>query len=1280
MAYETSVREFRRLWTNSLVWKTGFILLGVVPSLRGQAAQASASKEDSDRSVAIPAYAYDRGNAKTFTRQWADAEPMVAFGGQSPVVIEYDIELPVDGQYTFSVFYSAQSARPVELYLNEEHLGQCCRSATGTWNTSGAKWEDSRLLYIPPGKHTFRLKRNGAFPHVVAIRLTNSKPFPKGWTLKRPNARTLDSPPPVPPPLADDVRVARIPALRRAIEDLLATFHDSYPGGREYLNRLDALEVESQRIASASDGAQKNLAEDKTKLADALATLRDEALLANPLLDFTKLLLVKRANKSPVLGLPRNWQSNSSLPKKGFEDQIAVLSPPDPDGKLTTLYRPDRDVFVGDVDLHFDADRLLFSTVGANNRWQVCELRSDGTEFRELTGEEPDVDSYDACYLPDGRILFTSTACFIGVPCVYGSSHVATLYAMDGDGKNIRQLCFDQEHDWCPTVLNDGRVLYSRWEYTDTPHSNTRLLFRMNPDGTEQMEYYGSNSYWPNSFFYARPIPNQSTQVVAVIGGHHDNPRMGELVIFDPAMGRREASGAVQRIPGFGKKVEMIISDGLTRNSWPKFLHPFPLSDKYFLVSCKPSPQANWGIYLVDVFDNFVLIKEEPGNALLEPIPFRKSRKPPIVPDRTDRNRKDAVVYISDIYAGDGLKGIPRGTVKSLRIFTYHFAYQDMGGLLGIVGMDGPWDIKRVVGTVPVCEDGSARFRVPANLPISLQPLDKDGKALQLMRSWMTAMPGEIVQCAGCHEPISQAVSSHSPLALSRPVSQITPWRGEMRGFSFAREVQPVLDRYCVGCHNGESTENVGAEPNLRGDVKITDWNQITPGRGGARGGKFSIGYYELSRFVRRPGIESDYHMLEPMDFHADTTQLVQLLNKGHYGIQLDEEAWDRLITWIDLNCPFHGTWAEATKDPGVQRERRRELLQRYGGYDDDPESVPVESQERIDPVSPARPKSVEVRDVACPGWPFDTAEARRRQKEASTTTQQTIDLGNNLSLPMVLIPAGEFVIGSAAGDPDGQPRRRKRIERAFWMGQFEITNAQFAAFNPQHDSRVESKNAYQFGIHGYPLNRPEQPVVRVSWNEAMAFCRWLSKQTGEQFSLPTETQWEYACRAGTATPMFYGDLDTDFSRFANMADATIRKFASNPYTVDEPLANPTRYDDWIPRDPRFDDGSLLSVAPGRYEANAWGLHDMHGNVAEWTRSPIEELESRIRNANGGPSTFSSQPSLRKVVRGGSWRDRPKRCTSSFRLSYAPYQSVYNVGFRVVCETSASAVAVTEKR
>jgi formylglycine-generating enzyme required for sulfatase activity len=237
-------------------------------------------------------------------------------------------------------------------------------------------------------------------------------------------------------------------------------------------------------------------------------------------------------------------------------------------------------------------------------------------------------------------------------------------------------------------------------------------------------------------------------------------------------------------------------------------------------------------------------------------------------------------------------------------------------------------------------------------------------------------------------------------------------------------------------------------------------------------------------------------------------------------------------------------------------------------------------------------------------------------------------------------------------------------------MGACEVTNRQYARFDPNHDSRVEDKNTYQFGIHGYPANKPEQPVVRVTWLRAMAFCRWLSEKAGRPVSLPTEAQWEYACRAGAGTPMFYGGLDADFSKFANMADAKLSEFASDPYTVDRPLPNPSKYDDWIPKDSRSNDGAVIAVAPGKYRPNAWGLFDMHGNVAEWTRTTCRPYPYAA-----GDGRDRGDPDGRKVVRGGSWRDEPKRCTSSFRLSYLPFQGVYNVGFRIVCEADGPAVA-----
>ena len=1063
--------------------------------------------------------------------------------------------------------------------------------------------------------------------------------------------------------LLADVALTPTHPTRLAIQDLANSYGPEYPKSRLYLERLAAVEAQlASAVAQASLGSPNAIALLEQVLAQ-LDALRHEALLANPLLDFDRLLVVKRRGAG---GLPANWQGNCSLSKTGYDNEIAVLSPVTPEGKLTTLYRPEHGEFVGDVDLHFDADRLLFSSIGSHGRWQVFDIRADGTGLRQVTrGQEPDVDSYDACYLPDGDIIFGSTASFTGVPCVYGSSHVAMLYRMKSDGSGVRQLCFEQDHDWHPAMLNNGRVLYTRWEYTDTPHSQTRLLMHMNPDGTGQMEYYGSNSQWPNSIFYARPIPGHPTKVVGVISGHHGVRRMGELIIFDPAKGRHEASGVVQRIPGHGKKVEPIIRDALVNASWPRFLHPYPLSEKYFLVSCQPTPKSNWGIYLVDVFDNILLVRQEPGYVLFEPIPLRKTKTPPVIPDKVRLGRQDATLYMADVYAGNGLKGIPRDTVKQLRVFTYHFAYQGMGGLLGVVGMDGPWDIKRVLGTVPVQEDGSAMFRVPANTPISVQPLDSEGKALQLMRSWMTAMPGEVLSCVGCHEPQNSTVFPRHTLASRQAPFEIKPWRGPTRGFSYPREVQPVIDRHCVGCHNGQPRSDGKALPDLRGTVQITGFRMTTPGNGGGRGGKFSVGYAQLHRYVRRPGIESDYHLLTPMEFHADTTELVQMLQKGHHNVKLDPEAWDRLITWIDLNAPYHGTWHENIQDPGPQRQRRRELRKRYAGMDEDPEAIPTTKGYPAQFVKPEPMPEPHAQTAKCPSWPFDSKEAKKRQAAAAPATTKTVDLGAGGKIEFVLIPAGEFVMGGPDGCVDERPLTRVKIDKPFWLGKCEVTNAQYAVFDAAHDSHVEIKNAYQFGVHGYPLDGPQQPVVRASWRRAVEFCAWLSRRAGERFALPTEAQWEYACRAGAAMQFSYGGQDADFSKFANVADAKLSEFASNPYTVDQPLPSPTPYDDWIPKDSRFNDAGLVTVDVGKYEPNAWGLHDMHGNVWEWTRTTYRPYPYRLDDGRDNVS-----PDGRKVARGGSWRDRPMRCRAGFRLSYRSWQRVHNLGFRVMCEWS----------
>jgi formylglycine-generating enzyme required for sulfatase activity len=1038
-------------------------------------------------------------------------------------------------------------------------------------------------------------------------------------------------------PGAPTVAINEWEALALAIADLSATFKERYPRGGEFRERLTKL-----RTASA-----------ERDVAVEFRQLRAEALLANPLLDFERLLLIKR--KADKLGLPMNYASNSNVDPAGYDNEIAVLSSVRPGGKLATLFRPEGGRFVGDLRLHFDADKLLFSMPDANKRWRVSEIKADGSGLHVLPLiNEPDVDNYDACYLPDGRLIFSSTAPFTGVPCVRGTGHVANLYLLERDGR-IRQLTLEQDHDWCPTLLPNGRVLYLRWEYTDLPHAFSRILFHMNPDGTEQMEFYGSNSYWPASMFYAKPLPGAPTKFVAVVGGHHELPRMGDLVIFDTAKGRFEAEGAVQKIPGRGRKVEPVNVDLPIAQTWPKFLHPHPLNAKYFLVSCKPAADAPWGIYLADVFDNLVPLCELPGYALLEPIPLQKTARAPVIADKVDTNRHDAEVFLADIYAGPGLKGVPRGTIKALRLVSYHFAYQGMGGEPDAPGMDGPWDVKRVLGTVPVNADGSARFRVPAYTPLALQPLDAEGKAVQLMRSWFTAMPGETLACVGCHEQQSSTPPLRKTLAATRPASAIQPWYGPVRGFDFRREVQPVLDKFCLACHDGKVRADGKKIPDLTDQPPAPLLDNKTTHNLNSR---FTPSYYALRQLVRAPTRESDMHLLPPWEFHADTTRLVQMLRKGHHGVALDAEAWDRLVTWIDLNAPAHGSWTTicGTNRVAHQAERRRALRLKFTGLDEDPESFPPSPSLPVTPVPPSENLPSTISHFTCSAWPFDAAEARQRQGANAT---RTVALGDGLTLNLVKIPAGEFVMGQANGCADERPCS-VALPRAFWLGRCEISNEQFAQFDPAHNSRLEHGDYIQFspGERGWALNRPKQPAVRVSWHAANAFCRWLTEKTGKRFRLPTEAEWEWACRAGTATPLWYGTLDSDFSRSANVSDRTHQTIDPFGWSGRTLLIPP-----WRSADTRFNDRSRVSAPAGSYAANPWGLHDVHGNAAEWTASAYRPYPY---NANDGRE--QPTPADRIVVRGGSWYDKPERCRSAFRQSYLPEQGIYDVGFRVVCD------------
>lgn len=1055
--------------------------------------------------------------------------------------------------------------------------------------------------------------------------------------------------------LQSELKWLNMEAIRLAYEDMKRI--EGFDAVK-YLPILTELEQQvKQGFGNIYSGDEAVLANAEKAVANKRAIL-----LANPLLNGDKILTVRyqlgnrdRRAMAPELGTQsNNWSNQESARRKGFNADIVELSNLRDEVQIRTIYKPDNTSSIADLKLHWDGDRAMFTQTMSDNRWNVFEVKLNNGDCKKLIDNpEPDLEFYDGTYLPDGRIIANSNIGYQGVPCVNGSDPVGNMVLYTPQSKNLRRLTFDQDANWNSVIMNNGRVMYTRWEYTDLTHYYTRIVMNMNPDGTEQKALYGSGSMFPNSTFDVQPLPGYASAFVGIISGHHGVARSGRLILFDPAKARKGAAGMLQEIPHRNRPIVEEVKDRLVDGVWPQFIKPSPLNDTYFLVAAKLDKNDLWGIYLVDKFDNVTCLHKMEGEGYISPIAVRKTVTPPAIPDRVKLDDKQATVFIQDIYEGEGLKGIPRGTVKSLRLHAYEYAYVQTQSDHNWHGIQSGWDIKRMLGTVPVEEDGSVIFKIPANTPVSIQPLDKDGVAVQWMRSWLTGQPGEIVSCVGCHEDQNQIVIPKRVIASQKAPHALTPPEGGTRSFTFDLEVQPILDRACIACHNGE-----GKAFDLRGGKK--------DGRG------YGTSYLNLHPYVHRQGGEGDMVVLYPYEYHPNTSELVRLLKKGHYNVQLTDAEWRKIYNWIDYNAPDKGYFnANVLKSFPYQGydqiERRKQLTDKYAGgagVDWKKEiadyAAQLKNKGEIKPVMPKKVSPVKEKVLKVKGWPF----APDRVKEMLADEKETVkvlEIAPGVQMTFVRIPAGEFVMGSYHGEPDTYPTTKVKIDKAFWMGELEVTNQQYNTIFPQHDSRYVDQQWKDHVVPGYPANKPEQPVIRVSYNDAMEYCKILSQKTGLNITLPTEAQWEWACRGGSDEDFWFGNLNADFGKKDNLADVTTNKFAVSgvdpqPMSPESPWY---KYYTFLPKAANVDDGSLVQVGGKKYEANPFGLYCMHGNVAEWTRSdyvpyPYKENPKKV--------------SEYKVVRGGSYIERPKYSTAYSRKGFYPYQCVFNVGFRVIIE------------
>jgi len=619
---------------------------------------------------------------------------------------------------------------------------------------------------------------------------------------------------------------------------------------------------------------------------------------------------------------------------------LCLLFANEANGTVRTLIDDPKGV-IRDPDVSADGKRILFSWKKSDRKddYHLYEMSATTARIRQLTFGLGFAD-YEGVYLPNGDIVFNSSRCVQTVDCWW--TEVSNLYVCDKDGKYLRRLSFDQVHTNYPTVTDDGRVLYTRWDYNDRGQLYPQPLFQMNPDGTAQTEVYGNNSWFPTTIMHARGIPG-TQKIIAILSGHHSRQR-GKLALIDPKAGNQEAAGTTLIAPVRETKAVRVDAYGQGGEQWQ---YPYPISETEYVVTYRPGEKgghgARFGIYFMDIDGRRELLTRDGRNSCNQPVPLAPRKRPHLRPSVVDYRKKTGIFYVKDVYFGPGLKGIPRGTVKRLRVVALEFRAAGVGsnGNRGPAGGalvstpvaigNGSWDVKVVLGSTPVYADGSAMFTVPARTPVYFQLLDEKNHVVQSMRSWSTLQPGETFACVGCHEDKNQAAptTGEAVIAQRKGPQPLEPFYGPARGFSFPKMIQPILDKNCIRCHDDRSAQLAKAKgkgpkspivpvaPKAKGDKKAFSLLGTTTVDGRAKR-LWSESYLALTRkgrpnpIVQWLNAQSIPPMLPPYYAGAAKSGLISMLEKGHNKVKLSREDMDKLACWIDLLVPYCGDYAEA--------------------------------------------------------------------------------------------------------------------------------------------------------------------------------------------------------------------------------------------------------------------------------------------------------------------------------------------------------------------------------
>lgn len=557
---------------------------------------------------------------------------------------------------------------------------------------------------------------------------------------------------------------------------------------------------------------------------------------------------------------------------------------------------------IRDVEASYDASHILFSMRKSfEDSYHIYEMDLQSRKIKQLT-RLAEVSDIDPIYLPDGDIAFASTRAAKYCGC---NRHImCNLYKMSPDGANITQIGNSIEFEGTPSITRDGKILYTRWEYVDRNFSGAQGLWTCNPDGTRHALYWGQET--KNPALNGIQIPN-SNKVAAILSSCHDIA-WGALAIIDKNIGVEGEKSVVKIFPESARKLIDKPGDKYADSMKAvkiKYEDPEPISEKFILSSRQASEKSQtMNLYLTDIESGTdVLVGKSTEGMGLFDAKLLARRTPPMTaaPQRSYDTSEKALAYVSDVYEGTHLKGVKRGDIKYLRIVENPPKLYWSGGYWENEGSQAPamnyddYDDKIILGTVPVESDGSAYFEVPAEKFIYLQALDANGDMLQTMRSGMSILPGEIASCAGCHESRAAPppASLRHSLALKRKPSKIKPVPAGATGseFSYIKNIQPILDKHCVKCHDfgGKGSEKIV----LCGD----------------RGLVFNQSYLQLhsKKAISAIGAGPDA-VVEANTWGAKHSKIVRMIRNGHSGVKMPESEFAVLRAWIDLNAPYYST------------------------------------------------------------------------------------------------------------------------------------------------------------------------------------------------------------------------------------------------------------------------------------------------------------------------------------------------------------------------------------